>query len=227
VVALLMLWSLLDREREPAPAGASPSLITAASDRPAAAPVEAVVEEPAPAQSAAAPPASGGPRTSTQAESSSGAVETLPDTLAAPDRSAPAPDAAPESAVRAAAPDAGPAASITRARRLLAIEPGADDGAEVLVLRADAPFRRQDVFAALIGLDPPRYLLRLSGIEHRWSPADLEVGSPLVQRVRTGLHATARGPELHIVLDLSTRAVDHSFAVEGDVLRVRLRPREP
>jgi hypothetical protein len=45
--------------------------------------------------------------------------------------------------------------------------------------------------------------------------------------VRTGLHSTPRGPELHVVLDLSTRAVDHSFEVEGDVLRVHLRPRTP
>ena len=97
----------------------------------------------------------------------------------------------------------------------------------MVVLRADAPFRKQDVFAALIGVDPPRYLLRLSGIERQWRPPDSQVGSPLVQRVRTGLHSTPRGPELHIVLDLSTRAVDHSFEVEGDVLRVRLRPRTP
>jgi hypothetical protein len=109
----------------------------------------------------------------------------------------------------------------------LAIEPGNGGGGEVVALRADAPFREQDVFAALIGQDPPRYLLRLSGIELPWRPPELAVGSPLVHRVRTGLHSTPRGPELHVVLDLSTRAVDHSFEVEGDVLRVHLRPRTP
>jgi hypothetical protein len=138
--------------------------------------------------------------------------------------------AAPAPAVAAAAPDrAGPAdpAPAMRARRIVAIEPGAVDGVEVVVLRADAPFREQDVFAALIGPDPPRYLLRLSGIERRWRPADLDVGSPLIRRVRTGLHSTPRGPELHVVLDLSTRAVEHSFAIEGEALRVSLRPRTP
>ena len=85
----------------------------------------------------------------------------------------------------------------------------------------------QDIFAALIGPDPPRYLLRLSGIESPWRPPDLDVGSPLIERVRTGLHSTPRGPELHVVLDLSTREVEHSLEVEGEALRVRLRSRTP
>jgi hypothetical protein len=118
-------------------------------------------------------------------------------------------------------------ATPARARRLLAIEPGSADDGEILVLRADGGFRRQDVFAALIGVDPPRYLLRLSGIEHPWRPPNLEVGTPLIERVRTGLHSTPRGPELHVVLDLPTRAVEHDWEIEGVLLRVRLRPRTP
>ena len=110
---------------------------------------------------------------------------------------------------------------------MVALEHGVDGSAEVLALRFDVPFARDDVFAALIGPDPPRYLLRLRGIERPWRPPELQVGSPLVQRVRTGLHSTPRGPELHLVIDLTTRAVEHSWAIEGDALRVRLSPRAP
>jgi hypothetical protein len=183
--------------------------------------VESIAEEPEPVDAAPAPVSEVLPATESRPEAPRAAVATLPDALAA----APAPAAAPPAAVPAVAPDT--AGSDARARRLLAIEPSSGDGGEVVVLRADAPFRKQDVFAALMGVDPPRYLLRLSGIERQWRPPDLEVGSPVVQRVRTGLHSTPRGPELHVVLDLSTRAVDHSFEIEGEELRVRLRPRTP
>jgi hypothetical protein len=96
-----------------------------------------------------------------------------------------------------------------------------------VTLRADAPFRREDVFAALIGPDPPRYLLRLSGIDRVFRPATLEASTPLLDRVRTGLHQTPRGPQLHVVLDLPTRAVEHEWEIDGDTLRVHLRPRPP
>ena len=121
--------------------------------------------------------------------------------------------------------DAAPATA--RARRVIALDHGVDGSAEVLALRFDVPFAEGDVFAALIGPDPPRYLLRLRGIERPWRPPELEVGGPLVQRVRTGLHSTPQGPELHIVIDLGTRAIEHSWTIEGDALRVRLTPRAP
>lgn len=124
------------------------------------------------------------------------------------------------------APAEVPAAG-ARARRLLAIEPGTSEGEEVLVLRADAPFRRADVFSTLMGIDPPRFLLRLSGIERQWRPPTLEVGSPLIQRVRTGLHSTDQGPELHVVVDLVSREVEPTWEIDGDTLRVRVRPRTP
>ena len=137
-----------------------------------------------------------------------------------------------EPAPLASAPQA-PAAALadpaapSPARRLLALEPRVEGATEILALRFDAPLREADLFAALIGPDPPRYLLRLRGIERPWRPPELAVGSALMQRVRTGLHSTPRGPELHIVIDLTTRAVEHSWAIEGDALRVRLTPRAP
>jgi hypothetical protein len=79
----------------------------------------------------------------------------------------------------------------------------------------------------MVALDPPRYLVRISGIERPWRPPNLEFGSPLIERVRTGLHSTPRGPELHVVLDLPSRAVEHDWEIEDDLLRVRLRPRTP
>ena len=151
-----------------------------------------------------------------------------PDSDAAPAAPASAP-AAPASAPAAPAPDTtterAPAAN--RASRIVAIEPSTFDDGESVVLRADAPFRKQDVIAVLMGVDPPRYLLRLSGIDRPLRPPDIDVGSPLVQRVRTGLHSTPKGPELHVVVDLSTREVEHSIELEGESLRVRLRPRRP
>jgi hypothetical protein len=140
--------------------------------------------------------------------------------------------ATPRSTAAASSPSAAAAARPARidqerAARLLAIEATRVAGGEELVLRADAPFRRQDVFAALIGPDPPRYLLRLTGIEHPWRPPDIEVGSPLIQRVRTGIHDTPRGRQLHIVMDLTSRALEHDWEIDGAVLRVRLRPKTP
>ncbi len=212
VAGLVMLRSFLGEEqRDPAPAVAMESV--------------AEEQEAEPVEAAAVPVSEVLPATEARPEAPSAPVATLPDALAAaPAIAAPASAAPAPAAVPDVAP--GTVGSDGRARRLLAIEPSTAGGGEVVVLRADAPFREQDVFATLMGVDPPRYLLRLSGIERQWRP-DLQVGSPLVQRVRTGLHSTPRGPELHIVLDLSTRAVDHSFEVEGDVLRVRLRPRTP
>jgi hypothetical protein len=200
LAAGLGLWSLFE-PNDAAPARSD----SAAVDRVSVEPIAAVAPEPITDTAAVAE----GER---HAESSdaAAAVPALGAAVAAPDRAAP-----------------GDSTAASRARGIVAIEPSAADGGEAVILRADAPWRRQDIFAALIGPDPPRYLLRLSGIERPWRPANLEVGSPLVQRVRTGLHSTPRGPELHVVLDLSTRAVEHSFEIEGEALRVRLRPRTP
>ncbi len=51
--------------------------------------------------------------------------------------------------------------------------------------------------------NPPRELFRLSGIRQQFAKARLVVGTPEVLQIRTGLHAGARGSELHVVLDLA------------------------
>jgi hypothetical protein len=227
IVAILGMWSLFDQR----------DAVPARSDSPP--PVEPVAASPA-GTTADAAPAPDRVRASVD-----GADLAVPVAVPAPAAREPILDEPPAAeragdtessgagvarapAVVAASPDrASDAAPAARARRIVAIEPAANDDGELLLLRADAPFRRQDIFAALIGPDPPRYLLRLSGIERPWRPPALDVGSPLIQRVRTGLHSTPRGLELHVVLDLSTRQVEHSFEVEGEALRVRLRPRTP
>jgi hypothetical protein len=201
-------------------------------------PLPAPVTVPAAEESAPlAPPSAAVPVTALLPPTEAAAPPLQPPSEATEPPDAVAPDAAPVAAGEPAAAEAAlaapaggdqaPGTTTARARRLLAIEPAVTDGGEVLALRADGPFREQDVFAALIGPDPPRYLLRLSGIERQWQPADLAVASALIQRVRTGLHATPRGPELHVVLDLSSRRVEHAWEIEGDILRVRLRPRTP
>lgn len=123
--------------------------------------------------------------------------------------------------------DRGAPASAVRPGRVLAIVPQSSGGETMVAIRGDAPWRQRDVFATLIGPDPPRYLLRLSGIERPFRPSVLEVGAPLLDRVRTGLHDTPRGRELHVVLDLPTRALDSTWEIDGEVLRVRLRSPAP
>jgi hypothetical protein len=120
-----------------------------------------------------------------------------------------------------------PAATTARARQVLAIEATTEGAETVLVIRADAAFRERDVFAALIGPDPPRYLLRLSGIERLYRPTTIDVGTPVLDRVRIGHHDTRRGQELHVVLDLPTRALSATVERDGETLRVRLRPAAP
>jgi hypothetical protein len=188
-----------------APAPAGPAPVTAAGE-PIAAPVADRAASSAPADARTPPSERAG----------------APARPAVPARAAPAP-AAPAPAVPA--PDA--AAPAARARRLIALEPSAGADGETLVLRADAPLRREDVFATLIGPDPPRYLVRLSGIDRPWRPAEFAVGSPLIARVRTGIHDGPHGSELHVVLDLATRAVATTFEVEGPELRIHLRPKTP
>ena len=81
-------------------------------------------------------------------------------------------------------------------------------GGTRLEIRGDRPIADEHVFAALIGPDPPRYLLRISGVRQRYSASRVSIGTDELLGVRTGLHDTVRGPELHIVVDLTTRDLD-------------------
>ena len=68
--------------------------------------------------------------------------------------------------------------------------------------------------------EPPRYLVRLSGITARDGPATVSADTAQVQAVRTGLHDTARGPELHVVLDLARPDLEVSLQLAGTSLEL-------
>ena len=92
-----------------------------------------------------------------------------------------------------------------------------------LLLTADRPILAGHVFATLIGPDPPRYLIRISGIQQRGNTIDLTAETGELVAIRTGLHETARGPVLHVVVDLTSRDLeidlmysDGSLAVDFD-----------
>src|SRR5947209_8601846 len=69
--------------------------------------------------------------------------------------------------------------------------------------------------------NPPRELIRISGIKRPAPAARLVVGTPEVLQVRTGLHA---GNELHVVLDLAGPKVTVTRVEEGENrLRIHLQ----
>ncbi|MBW8873457.1 MAG: TIGR02266 family protein [Acidobacteria bacterium] len=69
--------------------------------------------------------------------------------------------------------------------------------------------------------NPPRELIRISGIRRPAPAARLVVGTPEVLQVRTGLHA---GDELHVVLDLAGPKVTVTRVEEGENrLRIHLQ----
>jgi len=66
----------------------------------------------------------------------------------------------------------------------------------------------------------PREVVRIRGIRERHRPS-IPVGEPELLRIRTGHHRTARGDELHVVLDLGSPRV-HLLDAETDGRRLHL-----
>lgn len=66
----------------------------------------------------------------------------------------------------------------------------------------------------------PREVIRIRGIRERHRPS-IPVDEPELLRIRTGLHRTARGDELHVVLDLGSPRV-HLLNAETDGRRLHL-----
>ncbi|HUO87097.1 MAG TPA: TIGR02266 family protein [Thermoanaerobaculia bacterium] len=80
-----------------------------------------------------------------------------------------------------------------------------------------------------VGGPQPRFVVRIAGVERPYARGAIDVGGPLVARVRTGFHPAAGGAasgSLHVVFDLAPpgSAVATVEAVAG---RVRVRFEEP
>lgn len=74
--------------------------------------------------------------------------------------------------------------------------------------------------------DPPRELVRLSGIARPYPATKVAVGSGEVRQIRVGYHQKSGGNELHIVIDLADPAV-RVTAIEARENHLRLRLRRP
>lgn len=110
-----------------------------------------------------------------------------------------------------------PATRIASARWVSAPEGGA------VVLQADGGVVPHRIRRLRLE-NPPRELVRISGIVAPTEPDTVAVGGPLVARVRLGHHPELSPPELYVVIDLAAptaRAAAPESA--GDTVRIAVR----
>jgi molecular chaperone DnaK len=94
-------------------------------------------------------------------------------------------------------------------------------GGTDVILWGNGAIRSRSYVRSRIEGNPPRELIRISGIKRPAPAARLAVGTPEVLQVRTGLHA---GDELHVVLDLAGPKVTVTGVEEGENrLRIHLQ----
>ncbi len=94
-------------------------------------------------------------------------------------------------------------------------------GGTDVILWGNGAIRARSYVRSRIEGNPPRELIRISGIKRPAPAARLAVGTPEVLQVRTGLHA---GDELHVVLDLAGPKVTVTGVEEGENrLRIHLK----
>jgi molecular chaperone DnaK len=180
--------------------------------RPTRRPLARTVPEPAaPQPGQAAPPLS--PATSTAS-----AGEDTPVTSAADKPAASAPSASSPSAPSTEL-DAGPA--LSQLDRITWETPG---GETDVVLWGNGAIGPEVYSRTRLDGNPPRELIRLSGIRRPYPVARVVVGSPEVLQVRLGYHPETGRGELHVVLDLARPEVVVVGVESGPhQLRIRLR----
>jgi molecular chaperone DnaK len=131
-----------------------------------------------------------------------------PQPAATPEKPAPVP-AIPDTV------DSGPAAT---AVEKITFEP-ASGGTDV-ILWGNGALRSKSYTRSRIDGNPPRELIRISGIKRPFPSPRVVVGTPEVLQVRTGIH----GNELHVVLDLAGPKVAVTRVEEGENrLRIHLQ----
>ncbi len=192
----------------PAVASPSPSPVTEVSAvRPAATPAKPTRPVvPAPAAPTPAPAGK-------TAVAAVAAVTATPLAGPRPAARAPGEKPAPLPAVRE---DTGPAATGIEKITFEKAFGGTD-----VILWGNGAIRARGYVRSRIEGNPPRELIRISGIKRSAPAARLAVGTPEVLQVRTGLHA---GDELHVVLDLAGPKVTVTGVEEGEnKLRIHLQ----
>jgi uncharacterized protein (TIGR02266 family) len=144
-----------------------------------------------------------------------------PEAAGPEDANAPSSDAAEGADAMSVQPQPAPV-EVPPASRIESITWDATGATTRVTVRGDGTLRPDRV--AVIPMDsPPRVLIRIRHITTRYESYVLEVGSPQVTTIRTGLHPELSPPALYVVCDLaagSVRAVDSSF--DGSTLTVTL-----
>jgi uncharacterized protein (TIGR02266 family) len=141
------------------------------------------------------------------------------ETEVSPVRPAPTPAAQPEKPAPVPAipdtVDSGPAAT---AVEKITFEPAF--GGTDIILWGNGALRSRSYTRSRIDGNPPRELIRITGIKRPFPSPRLMVGTPEVLQVRTGIH----GSELHVVLDLAGPKVTVTRVEEGENrLRIHLQ----
>jgi hypothetical protein len=81
-------------------------------------------------------------------------------------------------------------------------------GETTVLIEADGALGRTVYSASTLRDANPRVVLDLRGIERPYPQRSLEVGTPQLDRIRTGLHGPPGSTELRIVLDLPSARVE-------------------
>jgi uncharacterized protein (TIGR02266 family) len=124
---------------------------------------------------------------------------------------------APAAAVPAPAPAPAAGPALTAIDRITFEE---SFGGTDIILWGNGAIRPESYARSQIG-NPPRELIRLTGIRKPFPQVRIPVGTGEVKQVRIGYHEAAKGNELHVVIDLAGPAVKVT-RVDHDGLRLRL-----
>ena len=102
--------------------------------------------------------------------------------------------------------------------RLVEVSTAEEGDTTVVLIRGDGAIDSDD-FQAVQLSSPPRLLVKLKGIG---SPFSAVVQTPLVERMRSGVHAVDGGSELHLVFDLVHDDARAEVTSAGGTLRARI-----
>jgi molecular chaperone DnaK len=192
---------------------ASPAPTAAA---PMETPVETPARPPAPIPKAAPAPAASVPVAAAKPAPAAAVAAPAPTTATLPPSSKTGPQGEKPAPLPAVREDTGPAATGVDKITFEKAFGGTD-----IILWGNGAIRSRTYVRSRIEGNPPRELIRLSGIKRPAPAARLAVGTPEVLQVRTGLHA---GDELHVVLDLAGPKVTVTGIEEGENrLRIHLQ----
>lgn len=136
---------------------------------------------------------------------------------------APEPTAVPEPpSATPAAPAVDPASLVPATRIRAARWEGTRDGG-VVVLQANGGVVARRIRHLRLE-DPPRELVRISGIVGPTEPDTISVDGALVSRIRLGHHPELSPPELYVVIDLASPAARGATPEpSGDTIRIPVR----